>query len=137
MAFHIVVFSSSIANTGLLQVAGVPDAIVRPSGSGYITPPNLNKVGMVYGVGANLQRIQLQTTSLRNQPFPTFKPVNVAAVPPVVPKVHQTWDSPLVLAPYEELDAFAAQNSAGAQTEQVVVTLFDQRPTPVKGNFLH
>src|SRR5579884_2131211 len=116
MAFHIAVYDSSIANSGaLIQLAGATDAILRPSGSGFIVPPNLNKVGLVYGVGASLQRVQLQASSIRNNPFPTFIPVNVAATPPVLPRVHEMWDSPIVLAPYDELDAFGSQAGAGAE----------------------
>lgn len=134
MAFHTVLFDSSIANGSvLLQVTNVADPIIATSGKGFIIPPNMSMLAMAAAVGTNLTRFQLTSGSIRKMfPF-DFDKVNVGALIENPARYHDFTAAPYQLDTYEELDAFALQSNAGAQSETVAVWLSDGPLRPVLG----
>jgi hypothetical protein len=138
MSMHLAAYQSSITNDSALhQLTGVTDPILRASGNGFQVNPQLTKVGSLWLTGTSALRAQLQSQSLRAQPFPTFQPVNVGAANESPPRIADLWDSPLVLAAYEELDAFAAQNNAtSSETETLFAIFFDSLNPRQSGQYL-
>lgn len=136
--FHVAAYQSSIANDNALhQLTGILDAIMRQSGNGLQVNPALTKIGSLWMVGTSAVRVQVQSQSLRSQPFPTFQPVNIGTANENPPREADLWDYPLQLAAYEECDIFAAQNnSTSAETQTVFVVFTDGALGGVSGNLL-
>lgn len=126
--FHSELFSSSIvqgANTFAQVTYFTPDNILPKLVNGVQVSPDLPFLGCVVGMGANLVHVRAQANSMLPFPYPALSPNNRggAAESPV-----RFWDfmqRPLPLKPTEELDIFATQNSAGGQTQYVLVTFSD------------
>src|ERR1700675_3097698 len=133
---HILAFDSSINSASLTQLASVADQMVPKSSSGSQTPATLNKVGCVWFQGATVGRGQLQSPALRNQPFPTFDPVNIGVKTMSPVRAAYMWDQPLVLNPFDELDAFATNAAGGAEHDRAFAILFDNMPQKISGPFL-
>lgn len=137
--FHVAMYSSVIGavGTALQQITGISDPIARVSNLGLLVPPSMRYIAYVAGVGTQQNRIQLQSPSLRVQPFPTFIPVNISTGQfDSIPRDHNMWDNPLAVDPYEELDVFAAQSTGAAATQSIAVIFADSIAAPVKGNFI-
>jgi hypothetical protein len=138
--FHLAVYNASIANgTALVQVAGISDPIVAPSGSGFLVPSVINKLMRVAAYGTNLTRVQLTSASLRDYAPFDVGPVNVGTVIESPARYADFSDGPVPLAVNEELDAFGVQSNAGAQRIGVGVWFCDGpvRPVTQRGFSVH
>lgn len=133
--FHLALYSSSIANgTTLLQVTQVSDAIIAPSGNGFLVGA-LSNLMRVAANGTNLTRVQLTSASIRKYAPFDVGGVNVGTAIES-PAVMLDWrDQPIPLAVNEELDAFAVQSNAAPQTERVAVWFCDGAIRPVRGRY--
>ncbi len=127
---HLSLFHSAIASsaTVLAQLTSVAEPIIPASSSGFLVQP-LNKIALACLMGTGSVRAQLQSASLRKNPYIDIVPVNRAAVGSA-PVRHTDWSqAPLQLATNEELDAFASQNSGGSYAPTLGV-IFCDGPLP-------
>lgn len=117
---HLEAYSGSIATgtTPLIQIAGVSSQIYPPAASGLLVQ-SLNKVLMASMVGTGAIRAQLQSPTLRKQPFIDVVPPNRGAIFGSPVRFADFTASPLQLSQNEELDVFATQN--GGVNEQITV----------------
>jgi hypothetical protein len=78
---HLSVFNSAIASsaTVLAQLTAIAEPIIPKSSSGFLVQP-LNKVALAIMMGTGSVRAQLQSASLRKNPYIDIVPVNRAAV---------------------------------------------------------
>ncbi len=122
---HLEIYSSSIASgTALLQVKAVQSNIYPITNNGFLVQ-TLNKISSVVVIASGGIRGQLQSASLRVQPFIDIVPVNrsVGAESPV--RFTDFYANPLQVRSNEELDFFAAQNSGGSGTVSSLVFFTD------------
>lgn len=115
---HLEVYSGSIASgtSPLIVVPGIASQIYPPSGSGFLVQ-GLNKILYAMQVGAGAVRAQLQSASLRVNPFIDVVPSNRGTLFASPVRFADFSKAPLQVRSNEELDVFATQNSgAGAQT---------------------
>ena len=122
---HLEIYSSSLASgTSLLQVTAVSSNIYPKTNNGFLVQ-NLNQIASIAVIGSGAIRGQLQSASLRVQPFIDIVPVNrsVGAETPV--RFSDFTDQPLKVKSNEELDFFAAQNSGGNATLTALVFFTD------------
>ena len=129
MAFHMEYFRSSLASgvTDVLQqVSFVASGVLAPSGSaGLQVSASLSKLHSLFGVGANLERIQPQAASFLPVPYPDLAGNNVGTAMNTPATVWDFSRNPKVMRPTETLNIFASQISAGAETETVFVQFTD------------
>jgi hypothetical protein len=128
--FHLEAYSSSIASGATLaQITAVSSQIYPPSGSGFLVQ-SLNKILMAAQQGAHADRAQLQSASLRKQPFIDLVPSNRAAAFASPVRFADFTMSPLQIFSNEELDVFASQNSGGAEIQTIGVWFTDGNNPP-------
>jgi hypothetical protein len=136
MAFHTVVFTSSNGTSGattFIQTNFKADAIVPTLNNGLQVPKQLNKLGFVAGLGTSLCNIRAQTPAFLPYPWPSFAPVNRGSAFESPPRMWDFFKMPLSMNPTDELDIYTCQNSGGAETEYVFVSLTDGVVTPPPG----
>jgi len=123
---HLSVFNSAIASsaTALAQLTAISEPIIPTSSSGFLVQP-LNKIALAVMMGTGSVRAQLQSASLRKNPYIDIVPVNRAAVGSAPVRYTDWSQAPLQLATNEELDAFASQNSGGSYAPTLGVVFCD------------
>lgn len=134
--FHLEAYSGSIATgTTLIQVPAVTSQIMPPSGSGFLVQ-QLNKIMMASQQGVTARRAQLQSASLRKQPFIDIVPCNIGAAFESPVRFADWKHNPLQVFSNEELDVFATQQAAGAEVETIGVWFTDgvYPPKPAANN---
>jgi hypothetical protein len=132
--FHTELYSSSIAtgaNTFGQVTALFAGAVMAAQNNGFTVVNELAFISQIFGVGANLVHIRLQSNSMLPFPYPNLSPNNrgTAFESPV-----RSWDfahSPIPLRPSEEIDIFATQNHGSNETEYIGVNFSDGIPTPL------
>lgn len=137
--FHFEMFSSSIASgaTTRAQITSKNNNVVPTLNNGFQVPKDLPNLHSVMGVAGNLVQVQLQTPNFAPHPYPNLVPNNRGTAFESPPRIWDFSRAPLPLTPTDELDAFASQNSGGAQTCYVGINFCDGPPTPVpQGKFL-
>lgn len=115
MAYHLEAYSASIAtgNTTPVVVAPVPSVIYPTVSNGFLVG-SWNKIIAAAQVGTGATRFQIQSPSLRVNPFIDVSPANRGTVFES-PVRYQDWrQRPLVVRTNESVQAFACQNSGGA-----------------------
>lgn len=137
--FTIVAFYESIDQAAAYQfINGVPDLTARVSGDD-IQVPSLNQIIAVAAMveTAAAHRARLSAPSLRVLSNLQIAPLNggaAAAVEPGSPQaVVDLRDSPLALAPQEQLNAEILADPAAAQIQSVIVWLADGPIVPAVG----
>ena len=136
MPFHTVVFTSSNGTTGattFIQTNFKADAIVPTLNNGLQVPKQLNKLGFLAGLGVSMTNFRAQTPAFLPFPWPSFAPVNRGSTFESPPRMWDLYKNPLLMNPTDELDIFTCQNSGGAETEYVFVSLFDGVISPPPG----
>lgn len=122
---HIELYSSSIASgTALLQVNAVTSNIYPTTNNGFLVQ-GLNKISSVTVVGSGAIRGQLQSASLRVQPFVDCIPVNRSTGTESPIRFTDFSQAPLQVKSNEELDFFGAQNSGGSVYLNAIVQFCD------------
>src|SRR6266404_1768312 len=129
MARTLEAFRSSLASgvTDVLQQVTYisAGAILAPSALGLQVSANLSKLSALWGVGANLERIQAQAASMLPLPYPDYAPNNIGTA---VESPAKYWDftrGPKPLRPTETFNIFASQTSGGAENEVVFAEFTD------------
>lgn len=132
--FHLEYFRSSLASGAtdvLQQVTFVSTGILAPSGAaGLQVSADLSKLHSVFGVGANLERIQIQAASFLPVPYPDLAGNNVGTAMNTPATVWDFSRNPKVMRPTETFNVFASQISGGAETETVFCQFTDGMVTP-------
>jgi len=135
---HLEGFSSSIATgtTPLLQVSAIPSSIYPLDGSakGFLLQ-SLNKIALAAFQGTHGIRAQLQSPTLRKQPFIDIVPANRLALFDSPVRLIDWTKAPLQLSSNEALTAFATQNAGASEIETIAVWFTDgpiqpRPPTP-------
>lgn len=135
---HLEAFSSSIATgtTPLLQVSAVLSQMypLDGSGKGFLVQ-SLNKIAMAAFQGTHGIRAQLQSPTLRKQPFIDIVPANRLALFDSPVRLIDWTKAPLQVSSNEALTAFATQNSGAGEIETIGIWFADgpvqpRPPTP-------
>lgn len=136
MPFHLALYSAAIASSAAnQQLAATADPVIAPSNSGFLVPPVINKVIRVIGVGDLLNRMQLNSASIRDfTPF-DMMPVNVGTA--IESPVREVWlnNNPIPLNTNEELDVFVTNSASTSEQTTVAVVFADGPTTPYSGRF--
>lgn len=124
--FHLVAFGSSISNSGaLLQLDQITDEVLAASNNGILVPPQYKGVMGAAILGASVTRGQLQLPSLRNWGNQDLEPVNVGTKFESPVRANFYLENPLPIVGPEELDMYAAQTGAAAETDYALVWITD------------
>lgn len=125
---HLEAYSSSIA-TGIVtpvQISAIKSQIYPLDGSGLgFLVQSLNKVCLFAMQGVNAVRAELQSPTLRKQPFVDMVPVNRGAAFSSPVRLADYTKSPLQLSSNEAVTLFGNQNAAGVQVETAGVWFCD------------
>lgn len=133
MAFHLALYHSQLPiSAALSQITQVADPVVAPSGNGFLVGA-LNKLARVAGVGTNLTRLQLNSSSLRDYAPFDVGGVNVGTAIESPARYYDFGGAPLPLDTNEQLDAFGVQSNVAAQLATVGVWFADGPFRPVGG----
>jgi hypothetical protein len=123
--FHLEAYSSSIATgTTLHQVTAIKSQVYPPAGNGFLVQ-SLNKIMMTAHQGVTAIRAQLQSASLRKQPFIDLVPVNIGAAFESPVRFADFTMAPLQVFSNEELDYFASQSHGSGEVETAGVWFTD------------
>jgi hypothetical protein len=131
MAFHLELFSSSIAsgaNTFAQLTYVQADAILPSQNNGLTVISDLPYLHSVFGVGAHLVHMRAQANSMLPMPYITIDPGNRGTAFESPPRVWDISQAPRKLRITEEFDVFASQNSGGSETEYVAAQFTDGPP---------
>ncbi len=133
MTFHLAAFLESQDSAVLVPTAALADPSLTVSGDN-IQVPNFgaNLVGAL-ALGANVTRAQLLSPSLRRVLNPEIRPVNIGAEPLSPPAAAMHVASPIPLDVGEQLQAWMAEDAAGASQVEIFVFLADGSLAPVDG----
>lgn len=128
----LVYYANQANNANLAFIPGVTDQLYRTTGNGYIVDPSLTSLGAIFTLGANLNRCQIQSPTLRRVLNKEVKPL-MHAMPGAgaIASYDIFMDSPIALSANEELDAQVVNGGAGAEHEFVGLVLLDKAVTPV------
>src|SRR5580692_4849328 len=117
---HLEAYSSSIASgvTSPVQVTAVKSQIYPLDGSGLgFLVQSLNKVALFAMQGVSAVRAELQSPTLRKQPFVDMVPVNRGALFSSPVRLADYTKAPLQLSSNEALTLFACQNHGSGEVE--------------------
>lgn len=132
---HLAVFTGSQAQSAAFtQLPILQTLFENVQANGLQVGDKLNMVVAVMSYGVNLDRIQLQSPSLRmGGILPDITPVrNTGLGANVFANLVDMRGNPLKLPATESLQVWVVQLLAGAQQEYVALLLADQAPAPVQ-----
>lgn len=117
----------------LVPTAALADPAMTVSGDNIQVPEYAPMLIGAYAMGANVTRAQLQSPSLRRTVNQEIRPVNVGAEPlsPVVLDLPIGIGIPLDVD--EQLQAWMAEDAAGASAVLILAWLSDKELSPVTG----
>lgn len=111
---HLEIYSSVVASTATLaQLTAIKSNIYPTTNNGFLVQ-QLNKIGAAAIVGTGAIRGQLQSASLRTQPFIDLVPVNRGTVFESPVRFTDFMQAPLQVRSNEELDLFASISASGS-----------------------
>lgn len=132
--YHTAVYSESVDQATLASIAALADPVLTISGDNLQVPAATPFLGLVFGIGVNITRCQMQSPSLRRVLNPEFRPLNVLATVSTPVPVADLMQTAIPLDAGEQLQAWTAEDGAGATRMSVVVNLADKPVTPVMDN---
>lgn len=131
--FHSELYSSSlssgVANTFQQLSAVTTDNVLPTQNLGYTVLQQLPYFCHAIMIGTSAVHLRPQSNSMLPYPYITHTPNNRGAAAESPVRMLDLTMSPMPLRPTEEFDIFATQNSAGAETEYVLVNWCDGPPT--------
>lgn len=132
--FTLVGWSENQATGGVLTpVAALEDPHVRVEGDNVIVPELTALIG-AFATGVSITRAQLRSPSMRRMFNHEVMPINRNPEEPKSPLTLAMWPaSPIILVKDEALSADVAEDSGGADTEDVFAWLADGAVAPVAG----
>lgn len=124
---HLVAYSQSVDQAAIAAINAVTDPTVRAQGTRVTVPMKRNKLMAAYAQGPNLTNLRIDAPSLRDIVLPDIEPLDVVTSNVSRPTpIADFRASPLQLEPGEDLQAFTAENGAGATRQRVFYWLGDQ-----------
>lgn len=132
--FHLEMYSSSIptgANTFGQVTFFASDAVLQQLNNGMQVSAQLPYLMAVAGVSVNLVDVRMQSPSQLPFPYINLNPNNRGTAFGNPPRVWDFSQAPIPLKMTEELDCFATQNAAGAQTVYIACLFSDGLRTPL------
>lgn len=130
--FSLEYYKGSIATgeSTMAQLTSVFNGVIPTLNLGFQTPAQLNYIHSVFGIGAHLCRLRLQSPRFAPWPYPDLAPQNrgTAFESPV-----RSFDfsyQPFPLNPTDEMDIYASQNSGGSETEYAAIQFTDNVKIP-------
>jgi hypothetical protein len=118
---HLEIYSSVIASTATLaQVTAIKGNIYPTTNNGFLVQ-QLNKIAACAIVGTGAIRGQLQSASLRVQPFIDLVPVNRGTVMESPVRFTDFTQAPLQVRSNEELDLFGSISASGSTLTGLVI----------------
>ncbi|MGB9740127.1 hypothetical protein [Chloroflexus sp.] len=116
-------------------IAALPDPHVRVEGVNVIVPADLPYIGGLYGVGANLTAVRVDSPSLRRVSPVDISYIDAAAEPSSPGTFEDRFTSPIPVVSYEPLRALTSNNASSGTTRVSVLTwLTDGPQVPVSGD---
>jgi hypothetical protein len=131
--FHLFGFTESQDSAVLVPVTALADPSMTVSGDNVQIPDYASLLIGYAGIGVNITRAQLQSPSLRRTVNPEIRPLIVATEPNSPPGLIMFPDAPITLDAGEQIQAYVAEDAAGAAQSTVLVWLADGAITPVQG----
>lgn len=132
--FHTMAWTASVDQAVLAAIAALADPVLTVSGNNISVPASTPELGFLYGIGVNLTRAQLQSPSLRRMFNYEVRPIQKAATPASPPSYCDMMDNTIALDAGEQLQAWTAEDGAGATRMSVIASLVDKAVTPVTEN---
>ena len=129
--FHTAIYTASVDQAVLTAIAALSDPVLTISGNNLQVPAATPMLGLASAIGVNLTRGQLQSPSLRRFINFEVRPIH-RSVSPLSPNPSIDFMSePIALDPGEQLQAWTAEDGAGATRMNMIVNLVDKGVTPV------
>lgn len=131
--FHTLAYTASVDQAALTAIAALADPVLTISGNNVQVPSSTPNLGLVAGIGVNLTRCQLQSPSLRRTFNYEVRPIHKSASPLSPNPSLDFMDRSIPLDVGEQLQAWTAEDGAGATRMNVIVNLVDKDVTPEVG----
>jgi hypothetical protein len=130
--FHTAAYTASVDQAALAAIAAVADPVLTISGNNLQVPSATPALGLVFANGVNITRAQLQSPSLRRVINYEVRAVNRSVTPLSPNPILDIMGSPIDLDPGEQLQAWTAEDGAGATRMNVIVNFVDKAVNPVQ-----
>lgn len=125
MAFHLAGYSESKDQAAIGVIAALADPSLTVSGNNVQIPDFGEYLMGAYALGVNLTRAQLQSPSLRRILNPEIRNINKTAAVVTRGQYLNLFGNPVKLDISEQMQAYAAEDGAGATRMSVLVWLGD------------
>lgn len=133
--FHLAAYSESQDTGGVLvPCAALADPSMTVGGDNIQIPDYASMLMGAMGIGANINRAQLQSPSLRRTVNYEIFPLNANAEPLTPQAIAMFGEGPIQLDAGEQMQAYVAEGAAGAEQETVLVWLSDGPIQPIAGD---
>lgn len=126
---HMAAYFGSVSNTGSNNdTPAVNDGILTISNTHFVLPVP-GKVMAAMGLGANLNRLQLNTPSLRYVGLPSVEPINQSLTVPSPANYVDFTANPIPIPPIDEIAMMFTNGGAAAENETAgVIFSFQFKP---------
>lgn len=131
--FHLCGYFESQDSAVLVPTAALADPSMTVSGDNISIPDYASMLIAAMGIGPNLTRAQLQSPALRRVLNYEIRPLNVGAEPLSPVPIDLFVNSPIQLDIDEQMQAYMAEDAAGASAGTILVWLADKAIEPVEG----
>ena len=135
---HLAIFTGTQPQQATFaQVPIIQTLFENVQANGLQVGDKLNMLVAVMAIGSHLDRLQLQSPSLRMAGIlPDFTPIRKAIIGAnILPNIFDLRAAPLKFPATESLQAWAVQLNAGTETEWVALLMADAVPAPVTKPF--
>ncbi len=134
MPFTTIAYSESQDSATLARIAALADPHVTVNGDDVTVPEGLDQLLGFFFLGPNFTLGRLDSPQLRRfAPF-DVEPADVAAEPASPSALHDFFETPTALKENEILEAWMAEDAAGASRVTAIVWLGDGPVAPVTGD---
>lgn len=119
--FHMAAYRASVgAGLSNVDIAAVNDSILTITNNHFLVPQTADLLA-VAGFGVNMDRLLLNTPSLRYVGLPSMWPINIVATVPSPFNIYVPGDNPIKIPQVDEIAMQASQTDAGAQVMTAMV----------------
>ncbi len=125
MTFHLAGYSASVDQAAIAAIAALADPSLTVSGNNIQIPDFASMLVGAYGIGVNMTRMQLQSPSLRRFVNYEVFGLNYLATALNPPQFTDLFTNPIQLDVGEQMQAYCAEDGAGATRMSALVLLGD------------
>lgn len=125
MTFHLAGWSAAVDQAAIAPIAALADPSLTVSGNNIQIPDFTPYLVGAFGIGVNLTRLQLQSPSLRRIINYEVHPLNYSALVATLPLYADLFYNPIQLDVAEQMQAYTAEDGAGATRMNAFVMLGD------------